>query len=227
MPSGKPIDWSELDQKLKSDLPGMTIIAWQHKYAPLISPKAIGARAKKLNIIPGTYKPTQAHKDKISRSIIGDEKDLAEQIKNMRDDYSNREIIKMLNLDDATYNRIIKRNNIVLSEIGKRRALLQMKTCGIGKPAWNKGIPLTTDTKIKISNALKGPKNAQYGKKLSEKQLAKRAIWFKQYGMEKSRLYHLSDKAKEIRSKTIEKLRTPEYREKASMIATERSKLGL
>lgn len=227
MPSGKPVDWALYDDLLRSELPSLTIKEWQKMYAPHISNKTIGSRARKLVVKPAKYELTLEHKMKISHSLIGDESHVVSKILEIRQDYSNSQIMGMLGIDDATLSRIYKRNNIRLNEIGVARARKQMRECSIGKMPWNKNSKLSEDTKLKISMSLLGSKNGQFGKKLSKEHLLKRAVSFNNSGREKLRSYLASDTAKGLRAILIAKLRTPEYRERASVYATERSRNGL
>ncbi|MFA5766389.1 MAG: hypothetical protein WC919_00510 [Candidatus Paceibacterota bacterium] len=66
MPSGKPVDWSKYDHLLYSFLPGLTIKEFGKKYIPCICARAIGVRARKLNIKPLRYSPTKEHREAIS-----------------------------------------------------------------------------------------------------------------------------------------------------------------
>lgn len=69
MPSGVKIDWSEYDALLIEYLPSLMIVEWRKKYAPHISSKAIGARAKKLGIKPSKKTISKTHKLTISNAL--------------------------------------------------------------------------------------------------------------------------------------------------------------
>jgi len=62
MPSGTKIDWSLYDDLIERLLPTMMISDFVKTYLPLISTKAVGARAKKLGIKPARKTISDAHK---------------------------------------------------------------------------------------------------------------------------------------------------------------------
>lgn len=220
MPSGKSIDWSKYDNVLKSELPSLTIKDWQKLYAPHISDKTIGSRARKLGVKPTKYTLTQEHKKKISNSMIGDESYIVSKILEMRQDYSNSEIMKALGIDDATLFRIYKRNNIKLNELGMARARKQMRECSIGKMPWNKGSKLSDDTKFKISKALRGNNNGQFGKPIPSLRKQKMRDAYANLGLKKMRLWHTTEAALMARRKMINTKNTFENKKRASEIST-------
>jgi hypothetical protein len=220
MPSGKPIDWSQYDDILKSDLPSHTIAEWRILFTPHISEKAIAARARKLGIKPIKYKPTKEHKDKISKSLIGDEVQIVSKIIEMREIHSNRQIMEILGIDDATLSRIYKRNNIILNDLGVARAHRQMRECSIGKVPWNKGGKLSEDTRSKISEALRGVKNGQFGVPISYFKKQKMKMTYAKSGLGKMRSWHTTDAAKMARQKMIITKNTPENKQRASDISS-------
>jgi hypothetical protein len=67
--SSSRVDWSLLDNLLIKELPNMTIRDFQRKFLQNVSDKAIGKRAKKLNIVPADYKPDDDHRQKIRDGV--------------------------------------------------------------------------------------------------------------------------------------------------------------
>lgn len=216
MPSGKPIDWSLYDDLLQQHLPAITIEEWCRTFAPHISSKAIGARAKKLCIKPGKYKASDEHKAKISNGVIShfgiETPELVETIRKIRDTHSRRQICAELSIDDTTLDRIIKRNNIVLSEAGVERAKESSRTASLGKVPWNKGGELSEETKAKISAATSGENNSQYGRGMTEEEKEKWRKAFFSNGIHKIREWLQSDDGKTHLKKTTAATQTPEFR---------------
>ena len=151
MPSGKPIDWSQYDQLLLDQLSTLTIVQWCSTYAPHISVKAIGARAKKLGIKPQKYIPTKRHKELISCALSKETASMVQFVRNNIDDNSRLELSKIIGLSPARLADLINRHNIKLSKAGYNRAINSSRSACLGRPPWNKGKQLSDEHKEKMA----------------------------------------------------------------------------
>lgn len=153
MPSGKKIDWSKYDQIIIDNISNYTITDLAKKFLPHISPRTINTRVKALGLKPKKYKPNKAHKKAIAKTICKLSHQDIKFIKNNRDALSVLEIAQQLKVSKSTVWKAIWDHNIQLSEAGYKRARMQSTTKQLGKIPWNKGIPLSEKTKIKIAKA--------------------------------------------------------------------------
>lgn len=151
MPSGYKIDWSLYDHMLIAQLPLMTIQDWQQRYAPHISTKAIGARARRLDVKPAKYYPSAEHKACIAERLSKSDDEIIAIIKENRDSLSLRKLAAKCGIGCATLSRIIKEYDIPLSPAGIARAKEASRIASLGKRAWNKGIQLSDETKAKMA----------------------------------------------------------------------------
>jgi len=232
MPSGKPVNWSLYDDLLRQHLPSITIREWRRLYAPTISEKAIGARARLLVIKPARITSlSEEHKHKISKKVIKhfgvETLELVETIRRMRDTHSRTKICAELSIDDATLNRIIKRNNIILSDAGVERAKESSRNASIGKVPWDKGSTLSDETKAKISIATSGENNSQYGKGMTEEEKEKWRKTFFSSGIHKIREWLQSEAGKSVTAANIARRRTPEARLASSLRTSELIQRGI
>lgn len=151
MPSGKRIDWSQYESILINHLPHMTIVDWCAKYAPHISPKAIGVKAAKLGVKPLKYKPTEEHKETISKKLGIVTEEIIEQVRALRDSHSKQEISEILNISKSTISRILSDHNITLSEDGIKRWYKNSREKQLNKEPWNKGRRLSIEHKTNMA----------------------------------------------------------------------------
>ncbi len=178
MPSGKPIKWAEYDHLIVAYLPTMTIADFAKTHLPDVSAKAVGARARKLGVVPVAYQPTEEHKQKIAGTIAKIGPAEVERIRELRDTHSVAQIATILEVDELTIHRAIARYGIILSEEGGKRAIEASKMASVGREPWNKGGELSEETKVKISEAASGEKNGQYGRGMTEEEKEK---WRRSY----------------------------------------------
>jgi len=151
MPSGKPIDWGNLDSLLCQYLPHMTITEFGQQFLPHISLKAIGARAHKIGITPKKYHPSAEHRSKIARAICKETPELIAKIKNLRDKLSRKALAIECKISTASLDRIIKKYKIKLNYAGIMRARDASRSSHVGKIPWNKGKKLPDDVKVKMA----------------------------------------------------------------------------
>ena len=151
MPSGKHISWETYDDYIITHLPTMTIEQFTKTYTPHISTKAVGARARKLNVKPAVYKLTLEHKNKISNAISKETPELILKISKLRDSLSLRLLAKECGIGIPTLSRLNRKYNIGLSEKGLKRARESSRNANIGKIPWNKGKQLPDEMKINMA----------------------------------------------------------------------------
>ena len=154
-PESNRIDWTEFDSIIERELPRCTIIEFQKLFMPFASAKAIGCRAKKLDIEPKQYTPSKEHKQSISKSKgILTPNDI-KFLSNNRDTKSIVELAKCLNVDRSTVCRAIRGYNIKLGNAGIKRAREASRLASIGKIPWNKGVrnPYSVETLEKMAIA--------------------------------------------------------------------------
>ncbi len=216
MPSGKPIDWSQYDHLLEQHLPGLTIEAWRSLYAPHISAKAIGVRARKTGVEPAKYKPSDAHKKSISNALLKETPEKVEFVRANIDKYSRRKLAEKIGLSPARLNDLINRHDIRLSDEGRKRAREDSRLSSVDRVPWNKGGSLSDDAKEKISVAVSGENNGQYGRGMTEEEKEKWREAYFTHGIHKMRAWLDSDVgiAHQERLKAIRRL--PENRRKSS-----------
>jgi len=178
MSSGKRVNWSLFDDLLKQYLPSMTIVSWASRYAPDISTKAVGARARKLGIVPARYCPTEEHKKAISKAISKETPQMIQFVRDNIDIHSRQKLAKLIGLSQARLHDLMNRHNIKLSKEGHERAREASRSASLGKRPWNKDGHLTEETKAKISLAVSGEKNGQYGRGMTEEEKER---WRKTY----------------------------------------------
>lgn len=216
MPSGKPVDWANYDQLIIEHLPKLTIEQFTTQFVSHISTKAVGARARKLGVKPAKFKPTEEQKATISASMVTETPELVEQIKSLRQTTSIKNICAILGVDNSTLWRIINRHKIILTEEGKKRARDGSRQGSIGKITWNKGVPLSDETKAKISIALRGEKNGQFGRGMTEVEKDKWRLSYFSNGINCMRQWLKSSDGIASLTKTITTITTPEFRKAAS-----------
>lgn len=122
MPSGKPIDWDKYIPLLRQHLPKMTIKQWREQYAPHIAQKTVANKAKELKIDRIIEFSSPSRSKKISDALKKDDPEMITKLREWRDDYSLKQLAKMLNTNTRLISSLVKRHNIVLSEKGKNRA---------------------------------------------------------------------------------------------------------
>lgn len=170
MPSGYKISWEVYDHLIVTYLPTMTIEEFTKAHLPEISTKAVGARARKLGIRPAAYQPSDEHKLKIAAAITKLTDADIDTIRQFRDSHSIKQIATILNVDSLTVDRAIAKHKILLSDAGKKRAREASRLASVGKRPWNKDGVLSEETKAKISEAVSGEKNGQYGRGMTEEE---------------------------------------------------------
>jgi len=222
MPSGYKIDWSLYDDLIRIELPKHTIEEFTKQFLPNISTKAIGSRARKLNIQPAAYKCTIEHKAKIAAYNLIETPELVDQIRQLRDIMSNSQLYKHLGITHPTLMRIINRHNIKLSSVGEQRALQQCRDCSKGKIPWNKGGELSDETKVKISEALKGEKNGQFGRGMTEEEVVRWREAYQARGIHKMREWLKTEDGKATLLKSNITTKTPEFAAKMSIVVADR-----
>jgi hypothetical protein len=226
MPSGKPVDWSLYDHIIITHLPFLTIKEFGNRYLPGISPKTIGARARKLGVRHSSYNPTDEHKTKIAATLSKGTPELVNKLKRLRNSLSIRALSAELGVSYNTICILIKEHGISLSELGKQRARRASTDGSIGKTPWNKDGRLSDDTKRKISEAIRGDRNGWFGHKMTDEEKSSRRLVYLSSGIFKMREYLKSDAGILARKKSIAKLRSDEYRLQASKRASELSNQG-
>lgn len=187
MPSGKPVDWSLYDHLIIEHLPRMMLNDFCKQFIPHISPKAIGARARKLEIKPAKRTVPPEVRAKIAASLCVETPELVDRIRSMRQTHSIRQICAELSLDDATLWRIINRHGIVLTDDGRERAHKASSVATVGREPWNKGGQLSEDTKQKIGAAVSGELNGQYGRGMTDDEKERWRITFNSGGRDRLR----------------------------------------
>lgn len=216
MPSGKRIDWSQYDQLLESHLPTMTVANWCREHAPDMSDRAAATRARKIGVKPKKYKPSQEHKDAISIKLRTVDKAMSEEIRAIRDDFSKKEIAEKFGITISSLERALDRYNITLSDKGIARWRKSSREKQLGKEPWNIGLELPEETRKKIGEALKGEKNGQYGRGMTEEEKVRwREAYFKN-GIHKMRSWLKSEKGQEATQRGLLSIRTAESRNRAS-----------
>lgn len=212
MPSGKPVDWSLYDNLIIEHLPHMIINEFTSKYLRHVSPKAVGARARKLGVKPAKRTLTAEQRVAISMAMRTETPEIVEQIKSLRQTHSIKQICAELNIDDATLWRIINRHNIVLTVDGRMRARAASISASVGKKPWNKDGHLSEETKHKISVAVSGELNGQHGRGMTEEEKERWRISYYSCGVHKMREYIRSPAGLLSLAKTIATTTSQEFR---------------
>jgi hypothetical protein len=96
-----------------------------------------------------------------------------------------------------------------------------MRECSIGNVPWNKGGMISEDTKSKISEALRGDKNGQFGVPITYLRKQKMKETYAQIGLGKMQFWHTTEAANMARQKMILTKNTPESRLRASQISSD------
>ena len=163
MPSGIPIDWDYYLPIMRRHLPGMTIVEFQHQYAPDISPKTLRRIANQNQIDFVKVYSSPERSQKISESLLKDDPDLIVKIRELRDELSDVKIAKRLNVSKTLVNRLIKRHNIQLSERGRQRvkkdisaAIKKATQKSMGAPAREKRSKAMAKRKLRGLKTYKG-----------------------------------------------------------------------
>ena len=212
----RKVDWALHDDLIRTHLPHQTVESFTSQFLPHISSKAVGARARKLGIKPAKYHPTEEHKQKIAKTESKITPELAEQIKALRDDFTLKQIAQKLGVSCKTVVYTNRRFGIRLSPNGIARAHAGSVAAHLGKIPWNKGGNLTEDTKLKIGAALKGDKNGQFGRGMTEEEKVR---WKEAYftnGVHKMRQWLASETGKQALFKALRSTTTKEFRERVS-----------
>ena len=221
------IDWSQYDDALRGHLPNMTIEAWCKSFAPHISSKAIGKRARKLGVRPSAYKMTMEHRVKLSDSLTQERTlELVAKIRELRDLHSLHKLAEMLNISTWLLTNLIKRYDIKLSPAGYARAREADRQASLNKVPWNKGGHLSEETKRLISIATTGELNGQYERGMTE---VEKERWREAYfanGIYRAREWIKSPAGKATLARALVSTTSPEYRSKMSKICTELYKSG-
>jgi hypothetical protein len=226
MPSGKRIDWSQYDHLIIANLPKLTIVEWADLYASHISPKAIGARARKLGVKPRKYTPSKEHKESISKAISKETPEMVQYVKDNINSHSRNEIAKEIGLSPSNLSHLINRHQIKMTQKGRERARRASTEGNIGKVPWNKGGTLSDETKLKISEATSGENNGQYGREKTEEEKEKWRISWQERGYEKWLKWRRSDNGKISDQRRNAVLRSEEYVAAASERACELVRKG-
>ena len=117
MSSGVKINWSLYDNLIIQFLPNMTIADFTNTYLSHISHKAVGARAKKINIVPAKKQLDDLDKLKISNyftKLITDEQ--RSFVINNANKMSRKDIAKQTNLTLHIIKRIFKESSIIVDD---------------------------------------------------------------------------------------------------------------
>lgn len=216
MPSGKKISWEVYDHLIVTYLPTMTIEKFTKTHLPEISTKAVSARARKLGIKPAAYRPSDEHKQKIADTITKLTDEDIDVIRQLRDSHSIKQIATALKVGKFTVNRAIHKHKIVLSDTGKKRARETSRLASIGKRPWNKDSVLSEETKAKISKAVSGEKNGQFGRGMTEQEKMK---WRESYftvGVYRMREWLLSQDGQDALARAAQKTTTQAFRQSCS-----------
>lgn len=212
MPSGKPIDWNLYDAIIVEHLPKHTIAEFTKQFLPHIASRTICTRAKRLGVASLPYVPTNDHKKAIAASVAKIGPTEVAKIEELRDTHSIVQIAAILGVDDLTIHRTVAKYGIKLSEEGYARARLASTVGSIGKIPWNKDGTLSQETKDKISVAISGDRNGQYGRGMTEEEKERWRIAYFSEGVEKMRQWFQSEAGQSI----ITRLKSPEWREAQS-----------
>ena len=221
MPSGKRIFWPQYDDLFLGYLPTMTVEDFTRAYLPDISTKAVSARARALGISPAKReKLSDEHKAKIARSLSVVEQDpgLINKIRALRQNTPMREIASTLGIGYATLARINKLYDIRLTEKGEERARESTRLASIGKVPWNIGTATSDETKARISAAVSGEFNGQFGRGMTDGEKVRwRQVFFAPGGgAEKLREFVKSPEGLKIAAQTLAITTSKEFREACS-----------
>lgn len=121
MPSGKPIDWDYYLPLMRDHLPRMSLRDFRTQFASSIALQTLKNKAKEEKIDRKIEYSSPERSAKISESLLKDDPELIERIRELRDDYSVAKIAKRLDINKTLVNRLIKRHDIQLSEAGRER----------------------------------------------------------------------------------------------------------
>ncbi len=231
MPSGKPINWNDHDPLIIENLSNYTITSFTKKFLPHISEKAVGARARKLGIKAGRYKPTDEHKAKISKKIQKYhftpkiDKFLLNNAPNM----AIKELAVAVNIAKSAIWIRLKELGYVHQkediEAKHKRRTTEAMTDEVRRKLSesSRGRVFTPAHKEKISEGLKGEKNGQYGKPISEKRKRKMLdTYFNHGGLEKTKKWLNSPAGRAALEKTIKTTKSREFRKRISHIITQK-----
>jgi hypothetical protein len=223
MPSGHKIDWSRYDVLILKELQNYTIVGFTKKFLPEISEKAISTRARKLGIKPKRIIfISLEHKKAISRTLSKETPELVEKIKQNRDIMSIVELAKSCNISTSLLFRIIRKYNITLSNIGLNRIEEKRRIACIGKIPWNKEMKMSNDFKKKISEAVSGKKNSQYGRKMTNEEKEQCHIRYFTTGINTMRKWLSSPEGQKTREKSLKTTTSEDFKCKCSRLMTQR-----
>jgi hypothetical protein len=223
MPSGFKIDWSKFDDIIRSELPKLTIEEFTLRFIPGYSSKAVGARARKLGI-KSNKTLSEQHKKAIAISLTKESSELVREVRRLRDQLSNKELCKRLGIGYATLSRIIKRNNITLSDIGRQR--VRLATSIHGKTPWNKGVRMPVEFGKRISEKVSGERNGQFGRGMTEQEKRRwRSAYFSN-GIFKIRTWLSSPIGQEALRKSNNTTQSPEFRQRCSELMNTKIRSG-
>lgn len=216
MPSGKPIKWQQYDELIRTELPKCPITDFQHQHLPHISTKAIGARARKIGVIPGKFHHSKEQIEAMIRGLSKDTPEVVSFLIENRDKMGLRQLARATGVGYATVTRILKKHNIKMSEAGLQRAKEVSRQAGVGRKPWNYGSPLPDEMKKNIGKSLEGDKNAQTGKPRTEEEKRKFKASFRKTGIIKIRAWLASEEGREAAARSLLSTTSTEFRESQS-----------
>ena len=164
---------------------------------------------------------TQTHKDKIAAALSKETPEMAARIVELQETHSRKQIAATLGIGNATLARIIKKHKIGLSSTAKSRAVASSTVKHIGKVPWNKGQELSPETKEKISQAVSGDKNGQYGRGMTEEEKERwRAAYFA-HGIHKTKAWFKTEEGQKILQANARRQQEPAARLASSLRSSE------
>lgn len=227
MPSGFKIDWVQYDDLIRQHLPSMTISDFARQHLPSISGKAIGTRARKLGVQPAKHVKSAETRAKLSSALsrkwsVAEDECLRQHFRQK----TIKELANFLGVDDmAVWRRLAILGLIQTSEdvaIKRRKA---SKAIGARPEVKQKLSETSTGrlksdaTKQKLREAASGEKNSQYGRKLTDENIARRSASYAETGYDKFKKWLESDAGQRAKEANIARRRSPEGRKISSEAA--------
>lgn len=213
MPTGKHIDWSTIDF---SNIHNLSLKEFQASYCHGISLSALTAKVRKLGLKPKPYVASKGPAHWKSRVWTKEEDAyLATNADTMGFDH----IAQALGVSQGTALRRAKFLGCMPSLLTQKLKHRIANATALNRPERKahlskcaKGRRLSEETKQKISEALKGEKNGQYGRGMTEEEKIRWRATYEKTGRLKMLEYLASPAGREARRRSHSKTTTPEFR---------------